>query len=268
MRRIREDSLVYYRFESLSHFDGLIHGIFTRHGGVSPAPFNTLNVGGTVGDAPENVRINRERMAAAMGVDPSQTRSTWQVHGAEVVVARRDDPPAPLPPQADAMITAEADLPLMMRFADCVPVLLYDPIRRAIGIVHAGWRGTLLGVAAAAVQAMGEAFDSRPQDLIAAIGPSIGPCCYEVGPEVVAQVRGAFPEADDLIIPPSNSHAGAHLDLWQANRRTLQAAGVREIEVARLCTACLVHEFFSHRAEAGRTGRFGALISLRSGNGR
>lgn len=267
MQRIRENSIIYYQFESLRHFDALMHGVFTRHGGVSPAPFHTLNVGGTVGDTPDNVRINRERIAAAMGIDATQTRSTWQVHGAEVFVARRDDPPAPVPPQADAIITAEVDLPLMMRFADCVPVLLYDPRRHVVGIAHAGWRGTLLGVSAAAVQAMGEVFGSRPQDIIAAIGPSIGPCCYEVGPEVVAQVRSTFLDAGDLITPPTNGHSGAHFDLWRANQRALQAAGVREIEVARLCTACLTHEFFSHRAEAGRTGRFGVLIGLRDGKG-
>jgi hypothetical protein len=267
MQRIRHNDLVYYQFDSLSESDFLTHGVFTRRGGVSPAPFDSLNVASSVGDAIKNVQTNRQHMAAALGVGEERTRTVWQVHSADVIVARRDAPQGDTPPQADGIITDEPGLPLVMRFADCVPIMLHDPVHGAIGIAHAGWRGTVAGIAGAVVQAMVDAYDTRPQDLIAAIGPSIGPCCYEVGPEVVAQVRGAFLDSSGLILPPANG-GGPHLDLWAANQRALEVSGVERVEVARLCTACHTHEFYSYRAEAGRTGRFGALISLRRGGPR
>ncbi len=265
MDRIRNHNLVYYQFRrTLRYLSELSHGIFTRRGGVSPAPFDSLNVGLTVGDDDQRVYENRRRMSGALDVSDTGVRSTWQVHGTDVVVARRSDSVGDVPPKADAIITAEPDLPLAMRFADCTPLLLYDPVRRVVGLAHAGWRGTVSGVAQTTVRAMASTFGTRPGDILAGIGPSIGPCCYEVGPEVVVQVRDAFPKATDLIEPPKNGY-GAHFDLWAANERALRQAGVTQIERANLCTACHTHEFFSHRAEAGRTGRFGALVSLHNG---
>jgi hypothetical protein len=262
MERIRNNGLVYYQFEQLRYQDGLKHGIFTRRGGVSSSPYDSLNVGSTVGDDAGHVAINRQKIAATMGYPEAMVRTTWQVHGAEVLVVRKDDPQLWPPAQADALITNEGDIPLMMRFADCVPLLFFDPVQKAAGIAHAGWRGTIAGVGPAVVRRMVEEYGSRPQDMIAGIGPSIGPCCYEVGPEVVASVQDAhLPGWDDLVIPPVNGH-GAHLDLWLANQRQLEAEGVGQIAAAQLCTNCHLHEFFSHRGEAGRTGRFGAVIML------
>jgi hypothetical protein len=169
-----------------------------------------------------------------------------------------------VPPQADGIITDAHDVPLVMRFADCVPVLLYDPVKRAIGLAHAGWRGTVAGIGPATVQAMVDTYGSRPADIVAGVGPSIGPCCYEVGPEVVAQVRETFGTTRGLVEPETEAH-GPHLDLWEANRRALEKAGVQRIELSGLCTACHTHEFFSHRAEAGRTGRFGVILVLPDG---
>lgn len=266
MDRIRQNDLIYYQFTTLRHLSELSHGIFTRRGGVSPAPFDSLNVGLTVGDDEQCVHENRRRMSDALGVSEPETRTTWQVHGTDVLLARHGDAAAWPPPKADAIITSDPYLPLTMRFADCVPLLLYDPVKRAIGLAHAGWRGTVSGVAQATIRAMASAFGTRPGDVLAGIGPSIGPCCYEVGPEVVVQVRDAFPEAPDLIHPAEGSY-GPHFDLWAANERALRQAGVQSIDRANLCTACHTHEFFSHRAEAGRTGRFGALVSLRNGRG-
>lgn len=262
MERIRRDDLVYYQFESLRPLTGVTHGVFTRRGGESPPPFDSLNVGSTVGDDAANVLANRRRVAEVLGVAEAATRSTWQVHGADVIVARRDDPPANPPRKADGIITADAGVPLIMRFADCAPLLFFDPVRRVIGLAHAGWRGTLAGVGPATVRAMADHFGSRPWDIIAGIGPAIGPCCYEVGDEVVAQVRQTFPHSPKLLIPPVNGHRGPHFDLWAANEQALRSAGVQQVETARLCTACQSYEFFSHRAEAGRTGRFAALIAL------
>jgi YfiH family protein len=150
----------------------------------------------------------------------------------------------------------------MLRFADCTPVWLYDPVQRAIGLAHAGWRGTVVGAARATVAAMQSAYGCRPADLLAGIGPAIGPCCYEVGEDVAQAIDGAFSEAAGRLLSPQ-TNGKWHLDLWAANRHTLMQAGVQQIEVAGICTACHTDEWFSHRAERGRTGRIGALIGLK-----
>jgi YfiH family protein len=149
----------------------------------------------------------------------------------------------------------------MLRFADCVPILLCDPLQRVIGLAHAGWRGTMAGMAGAAVQTMVHDLGCQPGDILAGIGPSIGSCCYEVGKDVAEATFGAFPDSAGLIEATANGRW--HLDLWAANRRQLLDAGVRRIEVSGICTACRTDEWFSHRAERGRTGRLGALISLK-----
>jgi YfiH family protein len=163
-------------------------------------------------------------------------------------------------PGCDALITDEPGLPLLLRYADCVPVLIYDPAHRAIAVVHSGWRGTVHGTTRATVDALIREFGSRPADLVATIGPSIGPCCYEVGDEVVDAVRATFGRAEGLLADRGNDRR--HFDLWIANLRWLQEAGVRRVEVAKLCTACHTDEFYSHRAEHGRTGHFGAVMMV------
>jgi YfiH family protein len=187
-------------------------------------------------------------------------------------------------PSCDALITDDTEVSLLLRFADCVPILLCDPRRGAIGLAHAGWRGTLAGIAQATVQAMTDVFGSRPCDLLAGIGPAIGRCCYEIGPDVVCQVETVFGPGSDLMssartakviptVPARGAYPGApeldswrgtslHFDLWAANERLLRAAGVVNIEVAGLCTACHRSEFFSYRAQKGRVGHHGALLSL------
>jgi YfiH family protein len=258
MQRIAHDGLIYYRFESLL---GVRHGIFTRLGGVSQEPFRSLNVGATVGDAPENVRENRQCLYGEMAVAEESVRTTWQVHGAEVWVAEGETPQSSPPPQADGIITQRPGLALAMRFADCVPLLFHDPIRQVVGIAHAGWPGTLAGIGPATIRAMQQVFGSNPADIAAGIGPSIGPCCYEVGPDVVEGVRRAFDGAAETLLKPGKGER-LHFDLWAANALALRQAGVERIEVANLCTACHADLFFSHRAEHGRTGRFGAVIVL------
>jgi YfiH family protein len=141
-------------------------------------------------------------------------------------------------------------------------VLIYDPVRRAAAVIHSGWRGTVQGATRAAVDALHQEYGSQPADMIAGIGPSIGPCCYEVGDEVVEAVRAAFSRPDELL-PARAGKERRHFDLWAANRRWLAEAGVRQIEIAGLCTACRVDEFYSYRAEQGKTGHFGAVMALR-----
>jgi hypothetical protein len=195
-----------------------------------------------------------------LGRAPGSVADLWQVHSADVIVAEAPRGARDYLAKADALITDRPEVTLFLRFADCVPILLFDPKRRVVGLVHAGWRGTLSKIVAATVHAMVAQYGCRPADIQAGIGPSIGPCHYAVGPEVVAQARAAFPgKADDLLVPVNNHY---HLDLWAANACALRATGVEQIDVSRICTACHTDDFFSHRGEQGRTGRFGALIGL------
>jgi YfiH family protein len=163
--------------------------------------------------------------------------------------------------KTDALVTDVPGVFLMLRFADCVPVLFHDPVRQAVGLAHAGWRGTVSHIARATVEKMVDAFGCSPADIRAGIGPSIGPCCYEVGPEVVSAAQKAFPDAPFVLQRGSGERW--HFDLWAANHHQLAAAGVTEIELSGLCTACRTDEWFSHRAEGGRTGRLAAVIGLR-----
>jgi hypothetical protein len=248
----------YYRFDQWA---GLRHGIFTRKGGVSAAPWSSLNMGGNVGDNKEAVRRNHDLMYQALRLPPDRACSVWQVHGREVILASRPMRGRRWLALADGVVTDCLDTPLVMRFADCTPVLLFDPIRGVVGMVHAGWRGTVLGVSANAVQTMIKRFGCKPQTIQAGIGPSIGPAHYQVGKEVVQAAREYFGTIDGLVDYDSKAHT-AHFNLWAANALDLRRTGVECIEIAAICTAENTHEFFSHRAEMGRTGRFGAVVSL------
>jgi YfiH family protein len=250
----------FYQFEQLG--DGLTQAVFTRQGGCSPDPWTSLNFGGTVGDDPERVRKNINHALLAVECAPESTYDVWQVHGINVAIADAPRPPESPHLQADTILTITPGITLLMRFADCAPILLHDPIRKVAGMVHAGWMGTVRGTVGTAVEAMQTQYGSLPGDIQAGIGPSIGPDHYEIGPDVVAQVRQAFGQNASSLL---TNHAGAtYFDLWAANRLTLEKAGVRQIELAGLCTACHSEDWYSHRAERGRTGRFGAIIALNS----
>ena len=168
--------------------------------------------------------------------------------------------------KTDALITDEPGLPLLLCFADCTPILLLDPAHRAVGIAHGGWKGTVRRIAAKTVLRMQREFGTRPEDVLAAIGPSIGPCCYEVGPEVERQFQEAFSGHEAALFSHPDAVGGTHLSLWAANRLQLEEIGVlrEHIDEARTCTACHHEDFFSYRADGGQTGRLGAVIALRS----
>jgi YfiH family protein len=237
----------------------LSHAILTRGGGVSRPPYDSLNMDSSVGDDPECVRENRNRAFALFNRDPQSAPELFQVHSTRILLARRRSAGEPLP-QADGVVTDSPSVTLFMRFADCVPILLYDPVRRAAGIAHAGWKGTLAGVAARAVEALREHFGSRPEDLLVGIGPSIGPDHYPVGEKIAGAVRSAFgPEAEAWLFRRDD---GTHWNLWATNEFILRRSGVANIESSGICTACHTEDWFSHRAEHGRTGRFGAMLWL------
>jgi YfiH family protein len=256
--------LKYYQF---SLFANLNHAVFTRKGGVSPAPYGPHNVGGTVGDDVQAVRQNHQLMYDALNVNRERTCTVWQVHGADTVIVHAPIRGRRWVALADGMVTDTPDTPLVMRYADCTPILGYDPVRGVIGVAHAGWRGTVLGAARSMVMTMVKAFGSRPADILAGIGPSIGPDRYQVGEEVVSAVQayygtltGDMPEGDLIRRDPTDGNA--YLNLWAANRLDLQRAGVEQVQVAGICTASNTDEWHSHRAEKGKTGRFGVVMSL------
>ena len=256
---IQNEAIKYYQFDLLSEA-GLVQGIYTRTGGVSPAPWASLNLGGTVGDARANVVENRLRLFTALDRKVESLFDVWQVHGTKIICS---DAPRPLDAphkEADAILTDRPDITLFMRFADCVPIFLNDPIRKVIGIVHTGWMGTVNKIVAAGIDAMTNRYGSRPENILAGIGPSIGPDHYKIGEEVIKQVNQTFgSDTSGLLI---ENHGGIYLDLWEANRILLERSGVRHIQVAGICTHCHVDDWFSHRAEHGMTGRFGAILAL------
>jgi polyphenol oxidase len=252
------DEIRYFQFEQFG--SKLKHAFFTRRGGVSPAPWASLNLGSTVGDDLERVNENRRIALAALECDLASIYDVWQVHGVEVAIAVAPRAAEMPHKQADAILTNKPGITLLMRFADCVPIMVYDPVCKVVGIIHAGWMGTVRGTARFAVEAMQKQFGTKPADILAAIGPSIGPDHYEIGTDVISQIQEAFGILAKNLITVTNG--SARLDLWAANRLLLEQSGVVQILESGLCTSCATDDWYSHRAEKGRTGRFGAIIAL------
>ena len=251
------NGLYLYHFKTLQ-LPGVIHAVFSRHGGVSPEPWNSLNIGGTVGDDPDRVNENLGRILQTIGYQNEDLVQVKQIHSSNIIVA---ESPMDVRFDGDGILTDQPGLLLLMRFADCVPIMIVDPDRPAVGIAHAGWKGTINDVAGAAVRRMVEQYGSNPDGLIAGIGPSIGPEHYEVGPEVVNLGIGAFKGDMERVFFTEDDRV--KFNLWEANKIMLSRAGVKSIEVAEICTAHHNDDWFSHRYEGGKTGRFGAVIGLR-----
>jgi YfiH family protein len=255
----------WYDVVGLAPANRLLAAVSTRHGGVSSGDFGALNLSTSVGDEPDNVRINRERLYQALSVDERPMSYVRQVHGCRVFEAHDLNPSRVadgVSIEADAQMTDRSGISLVLTFADCVPILVYDPVHHVVGLAHAGWRGTISEVGRRLVEAMNLRYGSRPYDLRAAIGPSIGGCCYEVGDEVARQFQTRWPGS----VVASRSHQASWLvDLWDANRRQLTGAGLlaAHVHVSQLCTACRVDQFYSHRRQAGRAGRFAVVAMLR-----
>jgi hypothetical protein len=253
-----------FRFDGLDRYP-LIHGVTTRDPALPGE--GDINVAGRLPLA--EARTNRRVWADLIGVDANALVSGRQVHGAHVEVV--DDRHRGLGalriedaiPQTDALITRTPGIPLIIYTADCVPVLIYDPVEHALGLAHAGWRGTVGNIAGAVVAAMNSEFGSRPESLIVKLGPSIGPCCYEVGDEVIDAWRASGVERFAEAIEPREPRA--HLDLWRANSLAFEAAGVPADHVrhAGVCTCCHADRYFSRRAGQGHRGLFATIAQLR-----
>jgi polyphenol oxidase len=250
---------MFYSFNKLSSFQGISHFISSRQGGISPPPFDSLNLGFHTTDSASTVQENRAILAKKLGVEPGKFVYCNQVHGDIVkIITGENHYPDPLVNECDAMVTAVRGLCLIIQVADCVPILFYDPENGVVAAAHAGWRGTVKNIAGKTVEVMTESFGCRKENIQAGIGPSIGPCCYEVGEEVVLEARTAM--LQDALLPGEKQV----FDLWRANRIQLLNAGLQDhnIEISGICTRCHSGQFFSSRAGQGLTGRFGAGIML------
>ncbi len=266
----------------LTKFPWLIHGFSTRPGGASPLESeNVLNLGFMEWDTPENVLANRRKFQSAIRAADLHLVPLKQIHSD--VLHHFPYPPAD-PYKGDASATSRSGILLAIQTADCVPILFVDPKKRAVAAIHAGWRGTLARVAQKAVGRMQLEYGSNPANLLAAIGPSIGPCCYEVAADFVTKFTAQFADAADYfdearsgeepnplqwlnMKPPGHQPPpkNVHLDLRKANRSQLLAAGLRaqNIFVSDLCTACRADLLFSHRREGPLSGRHMSAIGLR-----
>ncbi len=256
-------------FENLSSFHDIRHFISTRSGGASCSPFNSLNLGLHVGDENQAVLENRSRLFSALEIPLDCLTAARQVHGSTVtrvsqsMRGRGSSDYAEALEATDAMITDEAGICLMIVVADCVPIIVYAPSRRVVGIAHAGWRGTVAGIALNLVAAFKENYSCSPDDLVVGIGPSIGQCCYGVGEDVLQGLNSVLGSRSGQVA--QTSAGGTRVDLREANRLLLIGTGVREdrIELFDICTCCRSDQFFSVRHQQGNTGRFGAGVMLK-----
>lgn len=243
----------------------VIHGFLTRAGGVSKPPFDSLNFDGRGADPAENIEANRALAAKAFCAPIGTVTTVNQVHGNTVLVLKSKTPERP---DADAIVTALEDAPIGVLTADCLPILLFDPVKKAIGAVHAGWKGTVLGISIKAIEAMALNFGSNPKDIRAAFGPFIGPCCYTIKKDVAEEFRqgwkalGSPGSTQSFIIQEDEDY---WLNLGRANIQQLLKAGVREpnLSMERLCTSCSTSLFFSYRKADGNTGRQLSFIMLK-----
>jgi len=244
------------------------HAFSTRFGGVSSGIFATLNLGLNLDDDKANVRKNYKRLCDAIGISADDIVFSNQVHGTTIRAVSKSDRGGlftPGKPEADGLITNEPGVALMVFTADCVPILLYDPVKSVISAVHAGWRGTAAGIASVAVQAMINEFDCNPYDIKAAIGPSISMCCYEVGDEVVDALMNKAGEMSidlggNVCVPSSNSKY--KVDIKEFNRLMLIKSGITDISVSNECTSCKNDKYWSHRYTNGQRGSQVAIITL------
>lgn len=260
-----KDKIKYLSSPMLASFDAvLIHGFLSRAGGVSGPPFSSLNFDLRDGDPPENVAENREIIRRASGANMERLILVNQVHGDSVLILddfvggaasyRLSD--------ADAIITGLTNFPIGILTADCLPILLYDPVNAVTGAVHAGWKGTVRSIAVKTIEAMGARFGTRPRDIVCALGPYIGPCCYTVGENVYSEFTDAFGTVDCF----KRDSGELRLDIGASNIDQLHNAGLLRdnISVSPFCTSCRNDLFFSYRKDGKRTGRQLSFIMLKN----
>ena len=270
LRQNQCGDMEYLTFPLLEETGCVKHLFTTRLGGVSQGIFATMNLGFHRGDQPEHVLENYKIVGKALGVSVEDMVTSKQTHTTNIRrVTSKDRGKGIMHPldydNVDGLITNEEGIVLATSYADCVPLYFVDPVNKAIGLAHSGWRGTVAQMGLCMVEKMKEQFGSCPKDLVAAIGPSICQECYEVSDDVAEQFSETFEGADDrLLYPAGEGHY--RLNLWEANKRVMLDAGVRpeHLQITDLCTCCNPQNLFSHRYSKGRRGNLGAFLMLRA----
>lgn len=265
-----KNSIEVFHFDHLSQFDNIVQFVSTRKGGESQSPYDSLNLGLNSGDNPIKVIKNRELLAETLGFNGDCLITCRQVHGNKVrvitieTVREEQSHKGRSKIDADAMITNLPNFCLTVIVADCVPILFFDPETATIAAVHAGWKGTVKKIAHKTLTTMIDEFGARASNIIAGIGPSIGPCCYEIKDDVISELKKALNNHDKFLIEDKvDNHF--YLDLWEANKQQLIEVGVSEknIETSLLCTKCNPEQFFSYRDQGHKYGRQAAGIMLK-----
>jgi len=256
---IRQSKGITFLTSNVLEFYKIKHGFFMRHGGTSPFPWKSLNMATSVGDTRENVIENRKRIADSLQISQFSFYDLWQVHSNEVVIAEKPRPRGKSHVQADAIVSNKLTVALLMQFADCVPMLFYDPERKVIASAHAGWKGTLSGIASETIKVMEEIFKCEPKNIISVIGPSICRDHYEIGIDVAAEVKSVFKPEENIL---TFIKERIFMDLPAANKSILEKLGLKNVEMMEICTLCNKEDWFTHRGENGMTGRFASVITL------
>lgn len=261
------NGVTFFSSDGITAAGGAAHGFSTRLGGVSEGMWESLNLGQSRGDDPDHVRENYRRFLKAIGADGGRIAMTNQVHGGAVRCVTtadvKSDPYDKPAYEADGLMTDLPGVALIVYSADCIPILFYDPARRVIAAVHAGWRGTAAGIAAAAVERMRDVYGCQPADILAAIGPGIGPDCFETHEDVPNAMTAALSTAvlRHITIKENGKFA---VDLKNINAMRLEQAGLdpAHIAVSRVCTSCDLDKFWSHRKQGTNRGSMAAAIQL------
>lgn len=256
----KENNIKYLQFKNLSEFDHLKHFSTTRIGGISSKKLESLNLGYTVNDNPKNVSSNLEQLAKSQGFEKKQMVSPKQTHSKNIGIVKSAQG---IFPNTDALITNKPNICIFIRTADCVPILLFDPIQKAIAAIHSGWKSTIQKISKHTVELMQNEFGTKPENIVAGIGPSIGHEVYEVGSEVIDLFHKQFGE-NHIVTPIKNSNKGL-LNLWEINKQILVECGIPEnkIEIAQICTYANPELFYSARRDGVKTGRLATGIMLK-----
>lgn len=265
-----QNGFPFVRFPAFQKAGGVVAGVASRKGGVSAAPFDSLNMSFSTGDDPDAVRENRRRFLSLLRIPAEDIISCHQVHGTNIVpVGAADKGRGALDresavPGCDGLVTNERHVPITMNFADCTPLLFYDPVEDVIGISHGGWRGTAGDIAGKTVALMGKLYGSRPEQILAGIGPAIGACSFEVGEDVIDAFRPLFGDEELRSLYTEKGNGKFLFNLPGANQKLLLRAGLlaSHIDDCGLCTYCHDDLFFSYRKSGGKTGRPMAAMML------
>ncbi len=270
MTDVERDGVSYLTFPLLEEAGIVSHGFSTRIGGVSQGKYSTMNFTFTRGDNPEHVMENYRRMARALGVDETRMVLSWQTHTTNVRKVTEEDAGKGIVKerdygQVDGLITDVPGITLVTFYADCVPLYFVDPVHKAIGLSHSGWRGTVRRMGQVTLSAMKEHYGTQPEDVLCCIGPSICQDCFEVGEEVILEFQKEFDKSHWTELFYKKDNGKYQLDLWQANEIILEEAGVRKehIQVTDICTHCNPEYLFSHRTCGNERGNLAAFLSLR-----